>query len=360
MGATVRDIARAAGVGRTTVLRALWDRDRISPETKARIKEIAAEMKYRPNFIARSLVSGQSTVVGVMATPSILAASYRTIELIETSLREAGYSMMLSTTGGTPGGERSSLQQLMQVCVAGLIAIPSSNSAEPEVYQELVDEGAKMVVLDRCVEGVSAPQIIGDDYRAGRLATEHLIGLGHKRIVHLAIPQTSYAGRERARGFKDAMRQAGLRVTSSSIIETPFGEEQGASVMAQLLKLKDRPSAVLARHDIVAVGAMRAICAAGLSIPEDISLVGNGDIWCGDVLTAPLTTIYYPTELMTGLAVETLLDMLAGVSVRPKTTVLGVDLVVRSSSAPPRSSPTGKTRRKLRCPSPSKVSRQMH
>ena len=335
MATTVYDIARAAGVGRTTVLRALWDKDDISPETKARIKKIAADMKYRPNHIARSLVMGHSNLVGVMATPSIFPTSFATIETIENELRDAGYSMLLSSSGGNPEGEHRSLEQFADNRVAGVIAIPASYSAQPEVYQELLESGVKLVIVDRCVEGVDALQIIGDDYRAAQIATQHLISLGHKRIVYLAIPEVSYAGRERARGFRDAMLEAGLEVTASSVIETQFGEEYGAAAMEDLLKRENPPTAILARHDIVASGVIRAAYRAGLSIPEDMSLVGNGDIWCSDILRVPLTTVRHPIQEMTAKALEKLLAMLAGQSVSPTVEVVGVELVVRMSTAPP-------------------------
>ncbi|MHB9036531.1 MAG: LacI family DNA-binding transcriptional regulator [Armatimonadota bacterium] len=336
MATTVYDIARAAGVGRTTVLRALWDKNDISPETKARIKKIAAEMKYRPNHIARSLVMGQSTVVGVIASPSIILSSYKTVELFEKNLREAGYSMLFASSGGHASGEGRCLEQLQQNRVAGLIVIPASNSANLNLYQELLDSGVKMVIVARQVEGLKAPQIIGDDYRAARLATEHLISLGHRHIAYLAIPLTSYAGRERIRGFRDAMRNAGLEVKDSTIVETQFGEAAGEMEMARLLARKVPVTAVITRHDIVAVGAMRAVFAAGLSVPEDISLVGNGDIWCGDILNVPLTTVHYHLEETAKMAVARLLDMLDDIPVEPRTEVLGVELVVRMSSGPPR------------------------
>ncbi|MHB9038796.1 MAG: LacI family DNA-binding transcriptional regulator [Armatimonadota bacterium] len=337
MATTVYDIARAAGVGRTTVLRALWDKDDISEETKARIKKIAAEMKYRPNHIARSLVMGHSNIVGVMATPSVFPSSYGTIELIESTLRDSDYGMLLSSSGGHPGGERRVMEQLVANRVAGIIAMPASNSADPEVYQELIDSGVKMVTLDRCVEGLKAPQVIGDDYRSAKLATEHLISLGHKRIVYLAIPLTSYSGRERARGFRDAMNEAGIQITSSSMIETQFGEEFGFVAAQELMKQKIPPTAIVARHDIVAAGVIRAIYAAGLSIPDDISLVGNGCIWCSDILRVPLTTVCHPIRDMAKKAIAKLLDMISGVPVDPTVEVLGVDLVTRESTAPPRS-----------------------
>ena len=343
MATTVYDIARVAGVSRTTVLRALWDKHDISPNTKARIKKLAVEMDYRPNPIARSLVSGHSSFVGVMANPNIIAAVPATMEITEKILREAGYSMFFTTSGGQPGGESVCLDQLMHNRVAGIVAIPSSNVAEQDHYQSVLDSGVQIVVLDRCLPGLKVPQFVGDDYSAARVAAEHLISLGHKRIAHLAIPQTSHAGRERAKGFEDAMQEAGLRTNPAWVVETLLQDEHGASAMAQLLKRKDPPTAVIARHDITAVGAMRTIRAAGMSVPEDISVVGGGDIWCGDMLTVPLTTVHHPFERMTGLATKALLDMLTGVYVEPEITVLEVNLVVRSSSAPPHPGGVGRS-----------------
>ena len=335
MAVTVYDIAKAAGVGRTTVLRALWGKEDINPDTKARIKAIAAQMKYRPNYIARSLVSGKSRFVGVMVTRSLFSSASGTIDLLESSLRSAGYTMLLEGTSGYPSGEREALERMMQNRVAGVIVVPSSNTTDPDAYIELVDSGVRTVVIDRFVEGLKTPQIIGDDYRASRLSAEHLISLGHKRIAYLAIPETSYVGRERARGFRDSMKDAGLEVPDSSIIETQFNDVDGARVMAELLK-KNPPTAVIARHDVVAVGAIRAIYEAGYTVPEYISLVGNGDIWCSDALRVPLTSIRHPIEQMTEMAVGKLLDMLADKPVIKETVKFDVSLVVRSSTAPPR------------------------
>lgn len=335
MAVTASDIARAAGVGKTTVLRALWDRDDINPETKARIKKIAHEMKYRPNYIARSLVSGQSALIGLMVTPSIFAGSFKILDAFKSALQDAGYTLVLETSNDS-AGEKKALDKLMLNRVAGVIAVPSSNPADSEIYSELVESGIKLVIVDRYVEGVRAPQIVGDDYRSSRLAADHLISLGHKNIVYLGIPQTSYAGRERARGFIDAMHAAGLKTSPSYIIDTQFGDEYGAKAMAGVLRRSPMPTAVIARHDVVAAGAMRAIYDAGLTVPQDISIVGNGDMWCSDVLRVPLTTVQHPLERMAGIALEKLLDLLKGIPVEPEKTVLDVNLVVRSSTAPPR------------------------
>jgi len=332
---TVYDIARAAGVGRTTVLRALWDKEHINPETKARIKKIAAEMNYRPNFIARSLVQGRSSFIGVLVTPSIFPSSPATIDVLETALREAGYSMLLESSGGYPGGEARALERMAGCRVAGVIAVPASSTSNPECYQQFVESGASMVVIDRRVEGLRCPQVTGNDYRAGYLAAEHLISLGHRRIAYMAIPESSHAGRERARGIREAAAAAGIEIPPFMIVETGFDAAAGELAMRRLLGLPAPPTAVIARHDIVAVGAMRAIAAAGLSIPRDISVIGNGNVWFSDVLMVPLTTLRHPIEKMAGLAVRKLLDMVSGEQVEPTTEILDVDFVERASTGPP-------------------------
>lgn len=338
MAVTVYDIARAAGVGRTTVLRALWDKDEINPKTKERIKRIAAEMNYRPNYIARSLVSGKSDFIGVLVTPSTFTVAPDTIPIVELALRETGYTMLLESSGGYPAGERFSLQRMAQFRAAGVIAVPTSASATDKgFYQELLDTGVKLAVIDRYVEGIKCPQVVGNDYRSGYLAAEHLASIGHTRIAYLAIPEASYSGRERLRGVREAMAQAGLTIPSSSIITVQPTADDGEEAMMELLKSDTPPTAVIARHDIVAIGVMRAIAHAGLSIPGDISLVGNGNIWFSDALMVPLTTVSHPTEKMAQIAIRKLLDMVSGIDVEPTTEVLDVEFILRSSTAPPKS-----------------------
>ncbi|MHB9037415.1 MAG: LacI family DNA-binding transcriptional regulator [Armatimonadota bacterium] len=336
MGVTVKDIARVAGVGRSTVMRALSDKGDVSPETRERIIKLAAEMKYRPNHIARSLVTGRSRLVGVITSPGIVSEFAPWLQLIEHRLRESGYSVLFTTSSGQPGGERLCIDQMLHNQVAGVISVPNTMPAEPEVFQELIDDGIQVVMLGSCIEGLAAPQILGNDYQATCLATEHLISLGHRNIVYLAIPPTSYTGRERLRGFLETMKNAGIEVTDSSVVETGFGTDSGEEVMAKILERKDPPTGVIARHDIVAIGAMRAIAAAGLNVPDDISVIGNTDVWFADVLSAPLTTVRHPYKMLMELGTSALLDMLSRKPVDFVTTILDVELVVRASCKPPR------------------------
>lgn len=335
MGCTVNDIARAAGVSRSTVLRALSGKPDVCVETRERIRSIAADMKYRPNYIARSLTRGKSNLVGVIATPSLYHSFKPIIERVEHGLREAGYSTLFYISSHDSGPEEIFIENLMKNRAEGVVAVPGS-TAVTGAYRELVDSGTKLVILDGYIEGLPAPQILGDNYKAARLATDHLLKLGHRRIVYLGIPQVSHVGRERARGFREALADAGVAPSADSIVETEFDEFAAEKTAAEILARPDRPTGLLVRHDIVARGVMRAILAAGLSIPNDISVVGSGDVLGSDMFRIPLTTVHFPAQEMADLGVKTLLAMLAGQTVEPKVHVLDVRLVERASAAPPK------------------------
>ncbi len=334
MDCTVNDIARAAGVSRSTVLRALSGKPDISVETRERIQALAASMRYRPNYIARSLTQGRTNLVGVIVKPSIYYASHLVIESVERGLRDGGYSTLLFISGNESGTDESVVEQLMKNRVDGVIAVPGAMTP-PASYHELVEAGVKLVTLDGLIDNLDAPQITGDNYKAGRLAAEHLIGLGHRRIGYLGIPQVSNVGRDRARGVRDAFRAADIPVNERWFKETDFNEAAAEKCTAEILASGDCPTALLVRHDVAARGAMRAIYAAGLSVPGDISVMGNGDVLGSDMFRVPLTTVRFPARQMADFCVQTLLDMLAGRKVDPKTTVFDVELVVRSSTAPP-------------------------
>jgi len=193
------------------------------------------------------------------------------------------------------------------------------------------------VVADRRIDGLQVPQTVGDDYACARIATEHLLSLGHTRITHLAIPLSCSAGRDRAKGFEDAMREAGVSFDASSIIPTEFGEHYGMKAMQLLLESDAPPTAIIARHDVVAIGAMRAVFAAGLSVPEDVSIIGAGGLWFNDIVRIPLTTVEHPMQKIAAKASEKLLALLAGEAVPSETEILEVELVIRCSTAPPKS-----------------------
>jgi LacI family transcriptional regulator len=336
MASTVYDIAKAASVSTTTVLRALWDKDDIKPETRERILKLATEMNYRPNLLARSLTTGSSRFVGMVVTPTVSSTYAESIGLVVRTVHEAGYATLTYTTDGCPDSERMCLEQLASARVAGAIVIPEADTKNVTIYQELVDSGMKLVVAHSCIEGLGAPQVVGDNYQVTWLAARHLISLGHREIVYLAIPEDCALGEQRARGFRDALGAAGIPVLPSSIVTCGHSEEAGREAMASLLRRTALPTAIIARHDTVALGVMRAAFDAGLSIPGDLSVIGNSDMPVTDLLRVPLTTVRHPAEEVARIAITKLVSLLEGGAMEAGITKLDVQLVLRASCAPPK------------------------
>jgi DNA-binding LacI/PurR family transcriptional regulator len=336
MAATVYDIAEAAGVSRTTVLRVLWNNGYVSAGTKARVLKVAEELKYKPNTLARGLTLGRSTLVGVLAGSIDGASSPRIVASLHEALRGEKYSMLFSMSSDDPKDEEKCIDCMISNRVPGALIVPATLDARPETYQPLLDAGIPVVVVDRLVEGFEVPTVVADQYMMGRLPTEHLIALGHERIVHLAMPGSSLLGRERTRGFVEAMRDAGVPVDASSIMEVEYGREAGERAASLLLEGPDVPTAVVARNDLVAAGVIAAVSRSGLSVPDDMSVTGAANYPLTDLLKVPLTTVQHPTEELVSRGMRHLLDMIAGEQAPPVTETVDVRLILRESCARPR------------------------
>lgn len=330
------DIARVAGVDRTTVSRALAGRGRMSDATRELIRGIAKEMGYRPHRLASSLATGKSELIGLMLETG--ASNWLDILYggIQDEMRGSSYATIASTHSGRADLERACLESFFERRVDGVIAMPSSHTADPAPYRELLDSGAKLVLIDRIVEGLPAPHVIADDYAAGRLSTEHLARLGHKRIAYLVPPVQSRVTRERVRGYRDALTAAGIDYDESLVVPAEFSPESGGDRARYLLSLPNPPTAVVVRHDLVGFGVQKAVFEAGLSVPEDMSIVGYEDMWANSIVRVPLTTIRHPSPQIGHIATRLLLDELTGKQVDPVPVVVEVELVVRGSTAPPK------------------------
>lgn len=337
MASTIVDIAKRAGVGESTVVRALRGKGYVSPDTRAKIMKAAEELNYQPNHIARSLVLGKSDLIGIVASSGDIQTFGPSLESIDRGIREAGYSMLFYvSTSAVKDSEMNIFREIIGKRVAGAVIIPSSLTSDPKPYRMLLENGIKLVITDRCIPGIETPQLVFDHYASARMAAEHLISLGHKKIAYLGIPQTSYVGTERKRGFDEALKCAGIKPSDSVFMETDYTERAGYENTKKLLEDKNRPTAIIARHDIVAVGVMEALFDAGISIPGDISLMGQGDTNFSHALRVPLTTTHNPNDRLAEEGVKTLIDMLSGREVENATRMLDVNLVVRSSTAPPK------------------------
>lgn len=336
MATTLADIAKAAGVDRSTVCRVLAGQGRVSRETKQRIHDLARQMNYRPNRLARSLILGRSEFVGVVAAPSVVPMFHLLIDPIEHELSKRNLTMLFIRSANTEDGEQTTIDQLLNYQAAGLIAVRSASSPDTRAYHEYVESGGKLVIINKGIPGLDVPQVVVNDYLTSKIAVRHLIALGHTRIAHLKISSNTNPAQERDRGFRDAFAEAGLSFDESLIIPTDLSHEAGRDTTANLLTRPNRPTAILARHDAVALGAMEAVFAAGMSVPGDISIVGVGDVWNSSILRVPLTTVRYPLEEMSVTGTQLFFKLLDGEKVPPETIVRDGTLIIRESTAPPR------------------------
>lgn len=332
---TLKALAARAAVHPSTISR-VANHDpalRIAPATRARIEALLTETGYRPNGVARSLKLRQTFVLAVVIpdiTNPLFAAVYRGAE--DTAGRR-GYSVILCNTDGSPEREQAHLQVLHGRRVDGVI-VASTSLGDPAV-RWLREQGMPHVLVNRFSDDRADPFVGSDDFAGGKLATEHLIALGHRRIGHLAGSATVSTALHRGRGYRVALREAGLATDASLITESGFTEAGGSDATERLLALPEPPSAVFAVTDLVAAGAYAAARRRGLRIPEELAVVGYNDIPLASWLVPALTTMRVPAGRFGSAAADLLIDQIDGDPSPAKRLVFLPELVVRGSTRHP-------------------------
>jgi LacI family transcriptional regulator len=335
-GATIVDIARKLGLSAMTVSRALNRHTEVSRQTSERVLACAKAMGYQPNRWARSLVTRRSLMIGVVV-PDLGHSFFTEIASgIEEIVEKAGYDILLCHSRGDAARELAEVQVLIGSRVDGLIIAPVQPEDSENPFSQLLERNIPVVLVDRFFPRGDLPCVRVDDLRVGRLATGHLIELGHRRIGHISGPSSS--GSLRGRGFANAMRAAGLALDKRLIVAGDFQIDGGREAMKALLKLKPRPTAVFAANDPLAIGAVYSCREAGLHVPNDISIVGAGNIEGPHHPNPFLTTVDWPRQELGRVAAEILLDRIGKLEpVKPEVRVFKPELLVRQSSAAPSS-----------------------
>lgn len=300
---TILDVAKAAGVSKSSVSRLLDERmPKSDSETARRVRQVAAELGYMRDVSASSLRRGKTGMVGVIVprlTDTVMAMLY---EALAHAAARAGLFTIVATTEEEPGADRRAVEALLRRGVDGLIM---STAREGDTLpDELVDRGVPFVLALR-TDG-KCRSSIGDDCLGGYLATRHLIDLGHRRIGLIAGPAFASSARGRVEGYHKAMLEAGIGAHADWIRESAFDIESGGRAAAELVALSDRPTAIFAVNDNTAIGALSALTRLGLSVPGDVSLVGYNDIPIVGHLPTPLTSVKVPFDQIATTALELL------------------------------------------------------
>jgi LacI family transcriptional regulator len=331
---TIYDVARLAGVSTATVSRSLNGTGQIAPGTRAAIDAAVEQLGYRPNTIARSLVT-KSTQTIALLLPDITNPFYAAlVSGIQQRALEAGYTMLLCTTEGDPEREEQYLSVLRAKQVDG--ALVDGLVLPPDRVARFVADGFPIVCLDRDVDSASVPLVQVDNRLGAKLATEHLLSLGHTRVAHVAGAPELGISEQRVAGYREALAEAGIEPDPALVAVGSFTVEGGYEAAKSLLA-DGSPTAVFAANDLSAIGVLNAIAESGRRVPADVSVVGFDDLHLSAYTTPPLTTIHQPALEIAERAMQLLLDLSNGRKVRRLRHVLEPALVVRGSTAPPSS-----------------------
>ncbi|NED98212.1 LacI family transcriptional regulator [Phytoactinopolyspora alkaliphila] len=344
---TLRDIAVSLGVSVNTVSRALAGKDSVSAHTRALVRAEADRLGYVPNTLARSLVLGSAMTLGLVITNPSNPFYAQLISGIELRGRAQGYSLLLLVTDESVDNERLATDALLQSAVDGAIAVPVQS--ESDHWKRLQGPGIPLVFVNRDIPE-HACDFVGIDNELGAYqATSHVIGQGARTVWALEedLPITTIEGR--IAGYRRAMADAGLPVSSGSVISVPTRRYESAALPWQpeeayrlardLVRRSDRPDAVITGNDYFALGLYRALTEHGLQVPRDMLVAGYGDHPYAGYLDPPLTSVHLPAQEVGAAAVDLLLGRISGSDgsgedAAPHKQVLAPRLVPRESSVP--------------------------
>src|SRR5437763_642963 len=332
---TIRDVARLSGVSPVTVSRVINESARVRPETRRRVEQAIAQLGYVPSRLARGL-SRQRTGTIAVIVPDVANPFFTLIvRAAEEVARRADYRVILCDTRADLAVEQDVVGEMLAHRVEGIVIAPVSERSRPHL-RRLDRFGVPFVLIDRTVDGVDADAVLGDSTGGAAQLVEHLVSLGHRRIgMIVESDEVSTAG-DRRRGYEAALAAAGIPLDPALVARAPADPHGGLDGMSRLLALEEPPTAVFAVNNLVALGAIEAVRAAGLDVPDDVALVCFDDIEYASRLYPFLTAMVQPAETFGTLGAQLLLERIEGRGPGSKRMVVlpGQFLVRRSCGAP--------------------------
>jgi LacI family transcriptional regulator len=334
MTVRMKDIAKDLGLSVVTVSKVLRHHPDIGEKTRKRVLKRAKEMDYQPNILARSLVTGRTYLIGLVV-PDLLHPFFAEVaKALSTVVGERGYSVIISSSEEDAELETREINQMVSRQLDALVIASSSN--ETAAFEKMDRQGQPYVLIDREIPDLVANFVGIDDEAAGRIATEHLAEQGCRTIAHIRGKDNS-TGRRRFEGYRQALQRRGLRFSHANVVERQKvdieSRRYGAEAMRFLLKQRSRPDGVFCYNDPLAIGAMTAVVESGLRIPEDIAIIGCGNLHYDSELRVPLSSVDQHSQIIGERAGKILLNMIESkVRPSPRSVILDPSLVVRSSS----------------------------
>jgi len=327
---TINDVAARAGVSKSLVSLALRGSPKVSDESRAAIEAAAAELGYRPNAAARNLADRRSRSLGVAVFDLRNPISAEIIDGVYTESEARGYHTMLVTGRGDPAAERAEIDTLLQFQIEGLVLISHRLPGGP---MEAITAECPAVIVSRHVDTVPGlDSVSNDDVAGSRMAVEHLVSLGHRRIAHVTGGDNEVAELRR-RGYEQAMAEHGL-TRMVRCHEGSFSDDGGYRGAVEALAGTRRPTALFVANDFAAVGALAAAQDRGVRVPEDLSIVGYDGMALAGLRSLNLTTVAQPLTELGSTAARVLLDRIERTSAEAQHVSVAPRLIVRGTSGP--------------------------
>ncbi|EGQ8014180.1 substrate-binding domain-containing protein [Vibrio cholerae] len=328
--ATMKDIARLAGVSTSTVSHVINKSRFVSDEIAERVNNAAQQLNYAPSALARSLKMNRTKTIGMLVTTSTNPFFGEVVKGVERSCYHQGYNLILCNTEGDNQRMKASINTLLQKRVDGLLLMCSTLEGERlDVFDRYPD--IPIVVMDWGPILFASDKIQDNSLQGGYMAAKHLIECGHKEIGCITGPLIRHQAQMRYEGYKRALAEAGIAINPDWIVESDFECEGGYQAFEKLYERGKLPSALFVCNDMMAMGVIQAANQRGLRIPDDLSLSGYDDVHIAKFMTPALTTIHQPKYRLGKAAVDTLLYRLENPDTTAQVVQLEPTLVVRNS-----------------------------
>lgn len=343
---TIMDVAQSANVSKATAARVLGNYGTASPAVREKVLEAAKKLGYQANELARSMTTGKSKTIGVIVGDIENQYFGQAVRGISDAAQAAGFDVILSNSGEDVAKEKAAIRVLLGKRVDGLIVTPAS-VFETQHLHEVQRSGRPMVLLDRTVPGLAVDSVVTNDREAAEGATRALIEAGHRRIAYITATESDdhlYRGphqislstvMERIEGVIAASRAAGIEYPEQYIRLGAGRRGSGEKIIAELLKGRERPTAILASDNVVALEVFRTVHKLGMSIPNELSLIAFHDADWTSVTSPPITVIAQPVYDLGFQSAEILIGRITGNTDAPSSRVLSTNLVARGSIARP-------------------------
>ncbi len=329
---TIKDIAKVLNISTSTVSRALRNHPDISDETKKAVAELAKEMQYHPNSIASSLRNKRTETIGIIVPEIIHTFFASVISGVEEVAYQEGYKVIICQSNESYKKEIINIQTLISARVDGILVSISNQTTQFDHLELALQRKIPLVFFDRVCESLDTSKVVVDDFEGAVQATKYLIETGCRRIAHIAGPQNLEICKQRKEGYLAALREYGLAMEDDLVVECNLDQHEAMNATEKLLRFPQKPDAIFAVTDPVAIGAHIVIRKHGLKIPEQISLMGFTNDAVSEIIEPSITTMAQPSTEMGRIATTQLIRQIKNKNTPHERLVLKTNLIARNST----------------------------